>query len=193
MKRIVSLVVMLMCVLPSFAQTHMKFKGIDIDGSFTSFISKLKATGGYKDLRLDGELVGVEGSFAGYSNVTIMPVKTAKTSTVWKVAVFLDDSESWSTLKSQYRTLKENLSLKYGTPQSYEFFSDPYYEGDGYEIQALRKEKCTWVSFFEAEEGTVYVEITSTGYKGCVHIVYEDKANTAIKNAEKRTQVLNDL
>lgn len=48
-----------------------------------------------------------------------------------------------------YRSMKDVLSKKYGAPSSdYEFFKKPYYEGDGYEAQAIRVGKATFSCFW---------------------------------------------
>jgi hypothetical protein len=48
-----------------------------------------------------------------------------------------------------YRSMKDVLSKKYGKPSSdYEFFKKPYYDGDGYETQAIRVGKATFSSFW---------------------------------------------
>ena len=48
----------------------------------------------------------------------------------------------------------ELFTKKYGEPKDhFEFFSSPYYEGDGYELQALRKEKCNYISFWTLDKG----------------------------------------
>ena len=89
------------------------------------------------------------GSFAGFDNVTIAVLGTPQTNTAYKVAVFFEEKETFSSLETQYRSLLKSYSDKYGNPEkSYDFFIDPYYKGDGYELQALRNDKCRYISFF---------------------------------------------
>jgi len=48
-----------------------------------------------------------------------------------------------------YRSMKEVLTKKYGKPSSdYEFFKKPYYDGDGFEAQAIKLGKATFSSFW---------------------------------------------
>ncbi|MBR5927478.1 MAG: hypothetical protein IKZ79_03405 [Spirochaetia bacterium] len=48
---------------------------------------------------------------------------------------------------SKYRVIKEQVSSKYGKPQKEtELFLKPYYDGDGYEEQAVRVNKCIYYS-----------------------------------------------
>jgi hypothetical protein len=59
-----------------------------------------------------------------------------------------------------YRSMKDVLSKKYGTPDDeYEFFKSPYYDGDGYETQAIRKGKATFLCFWG---GALSLEIHET-------------------------------
>jgi hypothetical protein len=47
-----------------------------------------------------------------------------------------------------YGEMKKTLTTKYGEPTAYEYFTKPYYEGDGYEDQAIRLGKGKFVSFW---------------------------------------------
>jgi hypothetical protein len=51
--------------------------------------------------------------------------------------------------RETYVLLKETLTKKYGQPEiSYEYFNKPYYEGDGYEEQAIKLGKGRFVTFW---------------------------------------------
>lgn len=65
-----------------------------------------------------------------------------------------------------------------------------YYEGDGYELQALKNDKCTYSTYFKTEKGTLNVAITSSGN---LSLGYEDKINTEIQTEEKNNADLNDI
>lgn len=74
--------------------------------------------------------------------------------------------------RNVYRSMKETLVSKYGSPnECVESFVKPYYEGDGYEEQAIRHGKgyfiCTWGT---KATGVLGIEITerltvSIGYE----------------------------
>lgn len=71
---------------------------------------------------------------------------------------------------SIYRDLKKTLINKYGTPSNtYEYFKKPYYEGDGYEEQALRLGKARFSAFWNKD---MYIEITE---KLNIRITYESE------------------
>ena len=70
------------------------------------------------------------------------------------------------------------------------FFSKPYYEGDGYELQALRKEKCHYISFYKLPLGAAIVEISQFGH---IQIGYEDNINYELKKKEEESEALDDI
>lgn len=184
------IIVCLIAVISSFAQSsHLEFKNIPIDGKLSDFVSKLEKEGFvFKKYARDYVAV-MEGVFAG-NYATIYILATPESKIVWKVTAGYNEKESWNSLKSDYLEIRSLYTTKYGAPEHFEFFSKPYYEGDGYELQALRKEKCTYASFYSLPLGTVVVEITQF----CkVQVGYEDKSNYEIKKKEEEKAALNDI
>lgn len=152
MKRYLLLFALLL-PLVSYAQSenlfddgHLTFKGLSLSGSLDSFVASLVGQGYVlKESQSDGALL--KGSFASESGCTIVVMTTKKTHKVYGVGVSFEEKTSWSSLKSQYRDYKSMLYAKYGEPSKHlERFYNPYYEGDGYEMQALRMDKCTYTS-----------------------------------------------
>ena len=194
MRKIVNLMVCLCVSLWAFAQDvdsvkHLEFKGIPIDGSLNEFVSKLEAKGFTKTETM-GTIAQLKGEFAG-ENVNVYVVGSEKTKTVWKVAVFFPEKSSWRSLKRDYFDYKELFTKKYGKPKNdFEFFSDPYYEGDGYELQALRLDKCSYCSFYNTREGSIMLEIDSSK---CISVGYEDATNVKIKSREEEENVMDDI
>lgn len=198
MKKIILLVTMLTFLLVAHAQEvdsianyHMEFKGVPIDGTLSSFIQKLQSKG-FKKLQddIDDDIKIMEGNFAGEQS-TLYILASPKSKTVWKVLVQYPKENSWSSLKYKYKDIKNLYIKKYGEPKDhFEFFSKPYYEGDGYELQALKNDKCTYATYFKLKEGYISVAISSPG---CIEISYEDSLNNALKNKEKDSDILNDI
>ena len=183
----------ILCCLFSCAlyaqEKHLEFKGTPLNGSLTSFVQKMKLKG-YKTILTQDNAVVMEGEFIG-KNANIFILSTPKTKIVWKVGVNLEKEISWSSLKSEYRKIKESYIKKYGKPlHSFERFDEPYYEGDGYELQALKLEKCTYISYFETPEGMISVGMDSSG---SIAIMYEDGINVKIASKEKENAVMNEI
>lgn len=191
MKKILLFVGLCLSALLVFPQNqHLEFKGIPIDGNLSDFVSKMKEDGFTSQEYGKDNVAIMEGEFAG-KHATVFILATSITKTVWKIAVNYKEKESWHSLKSEYDEMKKMYIKKYGTPEEdFHFFMKPYYEGDGYELQALRKEKCHYVSFYKALYGTVTLEITKFGYVQCA---YEDGQNYRIKKEEEEAEVLNDI
>ena len=83
------------------------------------------------------------------------------------------------------------LSAKYGDPsRNVERFSNPYYEGDGYEFQALRIGKCTYTSIFNVSNGNVMLSMVKDG---SLILYYSDKEGDALNEREQRQKALSDL
>lgn len=114
-----------------------------------------------------------------------------KTKTVWKIAVFFPKETAWYSIKSAYNKYKDQYTTKYGNPsKSYNFFSNPYYEGDGYETSAIRNGKCHYASFWDIANGNIVVSISTYMQ---VEIEYEDKINSDINDKEKEGNIQGDI
>lgn len=169
-------------------ETHLTFKGVSIDGTIQDVISKLSKEG-FTEVSKGSEVAVMKGEFAN-RNCNLYIGATSKSKKVYTIMVAFDESNSWYSLKALYRELKESLKNKYNVkPNASEWFAEPYYEGDGYELQALRKDKCFYYSKFKVNKGEITVYIT---YKE-VRIQYTDKINDGIYESEKKTKVYDDL
>lgn len=189
MKRILLLTIALFSIGLAQAQEHMSFKGVPMDCDLTTFISKLNAIG-YTSTIVQDDSAALEGDFAGKSDCTILVLGTAQTKQVWKVAVIFPEKSSWYSLKNEYRNMIESYTAKYGKPETYEYFLDPYYEGDGYELQAVKYKKCIYSAYFTASTGSINVYIDDTC---CVMVTYEDGINVNLWKSEKENIIANDI
>ena len=183
---------MLMCAsITMFAEEHLKFKGVELNGPLQEFVNQMKAQGfSFKEEFSNGAIM--EGTFMGYSDCELFITITPNSKIVRSVRVYLpEEKDSWYSLKSVYTKSVDAFTNKYGKPTNqYSFFSKPYYEGDGYEMTGVKNDKCNYISFWEVEKGTMAVEIT----KFCqVCIGYEDKVNTDLMRQEKNQNTYNDI
>lgn len=190
MKAIKNLLLVLFCVFSSvvFSQEHIKFKGIPLNGNVNSFAQELVKIG-FKIVKSKGDIILMKGEFIN-KECEILVVGSTKTNIVWKVIAYLPKETSWYSIKNDYFEVKKQFQQKYGGGESYEYFSKPYYEGDGYEMQALGVDKCTYTTFFKTELGTIAVDISK--YER-ISIGYEDKINLEIKEAEDESVISNDI
>ncbi len=177
---------------------HLTFRDVPIDGSLRAFTSQIEAKGfTLVYTPSDNSGAAFTGKFIG-KEVTLLVITSPKTRTVWKVAVDFGDQRSWYSLKSDYRDLKNSLSVKYGIPTSYEYFRSPYEEGDGYEMTAIYAEKCVYVSYFDVKEndkvvGTIALSIEKHDTQGYVSLRYEDAVNASMASSEKNANIYDEL
>lgn len=173
------------------AQEHMMFMKTPIDGTITEFASKMKAKG-FVQIVESENFITMKGEFMD-EECNIHIVGTKKTNIVYMVSVVFDrDYTSWYSLKSDYNDIRDSYIDKYGKPtKDYHFFSSPYYEGDGYEMQAVELDKCRYMSCWQnIEDGLIMISINEEAQ---VEIRYEDKVNTKKKEIEKRAQINEDI
>lgn len=186
MKKIVVLIITVLSLsLAAFAQDeHFKFKGVEINGTVESFSSELENVG--FSLIAEGAL---EGTFAG-DDCTIYILSTKK-GLVYGVCAVRSKKNSWVTLKRDFLTIKEGYIKKYGEPSSdVHRFSNPYYEGDGYEMTAVRTNNVMYACSWNFDNG----KITEMIFKeGSVILYYTDKINDSIREAQEQQQFEDDL
>ncbi|MBR5249106.1 MAG: hypothetical protein IKV28_00770 [Bacteroidales bacterium] len=171
------------------AQEHMTFKGVSMERNVKSFVSQLKSKGLSIEYQQEEGTI-LTGEFAGRSECTIVVIPTKGNKKVWKVVALFPQKTSWYSLEQEYYTLKESYSEKYGNPESFEFFIEPYEEGDGNEMAAIAEDKCKYASFYTTPEGTIVLEICADQ---CVQVTYEDAINKAIHAKEKEASVSEDI
>lgn len=188
MNKFISAILLLTMAFIANAQNdHLTFKGIEIDGEVSEFVKKLEAKGYTTFVEIDKAAI-LTGEFAG-ENAKIF-VLGGKDEKVWKIAVHFEKKSTWNDLKLSYISYKEALTKKYGEGESYEFFKPPYYEGDGYELSALKLDKCTYLTYFRTKNGSIGVEIATDNY---VEITYEDKENVKLHKKKKEQMKYDDL
>lgn len=156
------------------------FDGVSISGDFNTALQKFKSKGYVAETFPEGAVL--KGKVAS-NDIEVYLFKTPKTHKVFKASVYLPKKNNWNDLKYQFNSYHNLFLEKYGkTTDRFQFFSNPYYEGDGYEMQAVENEKCTYSSYWSNLEGASYsVEITK--YRQ-VKITYENDELFRLKDKE---------
>lgn len=129
----------------------------------------------------------------GSEDADIYAIFTPTSHKLWKVSVFFltPANIDFYSVKSKYNVYKNALVKKYGEPSSdYAFFSDPYYEGDGYETSAIKLGKGTFSSFWMSTDGAISCEIDDDLD---IAIRYENDKYSKIDDNEKEVLKGNDL
>ena len=166
------------------SKIHMKFMGIEMNCAVDIAMLDLEKKGfEIIDIRKEGYIMS--GKFID-RNALVTLHATPKTNLLYRANVFFNEHTSWYSLKSEFLEVVKYYKAKYKSISSSRTFIDPYFEGDGYELQGVSMDKCFYYERFEAEGGKISIEISDMKR---VQIRYEDK-NNAKKN-EQETIAIN--
>lgn len=185
------LVACLMFAGSIFAQQHLSFKGVPINGTLKEYTDAMVKAGFYYELTQDGIAV-LKGDFAGYKNCIVGVYTLQNFDIVSGIVVLFPDNDTWSALIRDYEHLKEMLTEKYGrSTDSEERFTGYTGSSDDSKLYALRHGEYKWYTIFTTELGTIELSlIEGTEYNtGKVQLVYRDKINTE----KLRSAAMDDL
>lgn len=194
MRRIITTIALTFCYIISVAQIpdeHLKFKGVPIDGSLNTFISKMKSAG-FSYQGTEGSTAVLQGDFAGFKDCFIGVSTLDNLDVVSGICVLFPERDDWSTLEHDYFLLKDMLTEKYAKPtesvEEFEYHKNP--EDNATRFHLLKMDQCKYHTMFEIPNGTIYLYLTHQGYgKCCVGLLYWDKINS---NAV-RAKAMDDL
>ena len=186
-KRLTLFLVCLVFAGSLFAQQHLSFKGVPINGTLKSYTDAMVKAG----FRYKGTQDGVSlltGDFAGYKGCMVGVSTLKNLDVVSRIAVRFPDKDTWSAVLADYENLKAMRTEKYGTPSdSQERFTG--YVGDydnGLIMYALKDDEYVWYTTFTTELGDIELFIMAgTQYNtAMVCLAYYDKANSEkVRNA----------
>ncbi len=192
-KRLTLLLACLVFAGNLFAQQHLSFKGVPIDGTREYYTDTMIKSGFYYGGTTQGGIAFLGGDFAGYTDCLIAIYTLKNINLVRRVAVFFPDKNSWSAVLSDYEHLKAMLTEKYGTPSdSQEKFTG--YVGDmknSLIMSALKENKYVWYTTFTTELGDIKLSIMAGSKRdtAMVRLSYTDKANSE----KARNNAMDDL
>lgn len=113
------------------------------------------------------------------------------------VVLFTPDLES--QLIRMYRSISDDVRMKYGKGRDYETYDYPYEKGDGHELTAIRLGKAQFTTYWgiqsvEGTEGkepnTISLEIDPKGY---IALTYQDSERIAKAIAQQNSKKIDDL
>lgn len=186
MKRILLTLALSLIVVGAFAQEHLSFKGIPIEGSMSSFCQKLQSKGLTK-LGSDNNITLFVGDFTG-RQATIGVGATDDGKNVHSVVVIFDASDDWKNLVGTYDYYKDLYTRKYGKPTVNRENNPSRSDSNTMLMHELTQGTVTYASAWEVTGGTIELSIEkSDSYgKGMVLIKYRDALNI-------ETKIQNDL
>lgn len=187
-----NLIVILLLVIHSIFANSQSYNGIEVGKDLASTKAKVLSKG-FVQVKKDLKNCLVYQKYENGKKLEIYLIHTPYTKIVWKLAVFVDDATSWSRSKEKYFKYVSILTNKYGDPKtSVDEFESPYYEGDGYEIQALYLGKASIGSIFQDTNGN-YITIELGSFdKGKADIIIHYENDKASKLNDKEMEKVNN-
>ena len=167
--------------------SHLKFKGVPIDGTLKEFTTRMKRKG-FKSIGSDDGLEILQGDFAAFKECVIYVSTLDNKDLVSRISVAFPKEETWEYLYGDYKHLKELLTEKYGQPSSVtEKFQERYIDDDNDRMYAVKMDKCKYETRFKTENGEIVLWIEHESVVSCfVMLTYKDKVNgSIIKNVAK--------
>lgn len=185
MKKIIILLLVTLIVSCSFAQTqssaHLAFKGVPIDGTLNEYVSKMEQNG-FTLIQTKNGVAMLKGDFAAYKDCIIGVGTLKQKDLVSKITVIFPECDTWSLLSSNYYSLKEMLTEKYGEPsvcvEKFQTSIEP--EDDNSKMHEVMMNRCEHYTTYEAEKGSIQLSIAQSDMKCFIMLAYYDKINGEI-------------
>lgn len=183
MKRLFTFFAAAAVAVSVMAEGHMKFKGVEINGSKAQFVSQLERRGCMSGK--NGFAVEViEADFAGVA-MYVLPLTTSQTKTIYAVVASTTRIEDKAAVKAQYNSLKKLMDDKYGNGQEVAL-------EDGYYVNLIgdfERGNANEAIKYTAAEGSIvlYTHEATLGYN--VVVEYHDKANNALRQKEANEDI----
>lgn len=195
MKKIIALVLFVFTAMISLAQTqpsagssaHLTFKGVPIDGTLREYILKMQSNG-FTHVATENGIALMKGDFASYKNCMVGVSTLKQKDLVSNVTVIFPERDTWSSLLSNYTSLKELLTEKYGkATREVEKFDGMEPDDDNSRMHQVRFDRCKYFTTFETSKGSIELSIEHDDSKGCfVRLSYFDRINGDIVKAKAK-------
>jgi len=131
----------------------------------------------------------LEGDFAAFKGCIVGVSTLKQKDLVSIITVIFPERNTWSLLSSNYFSLKEMLTEKYGEPSDVveEFDTESYSKpkDDGDRMYQVSMDNCKYHSIYETEKGSIKLSIDHNSVLSCfVRLSYFDKINSEIIKAK---------
>lgn len=186
MRKILIIALMAITTLSS-AQEHLRFKGVEINGTFKAFVANLQKKGCQAGENIFGTFI-IKADFTG-AEMFVYPLVTSQSQTVYAVVAGTAMYKEEVSLMAQYNELKSLLTQKYGEGVE-TTIADGYYKNS---INDLERGNAHNAILFQTEKGKIYLYIHESGYQsieaGSVNVQYIDKINEELKMKESAMDI----
>lgn len=185
MKKVVVTAIIVFSTIISQAQVgadnsaHLLFKGVPIDGTLNEYVLMMEKNG-FSHITTEDGTAMLKGDFASFKNCIVGVATQKQKDLVSQITVVFPDCDTWSSLYSNYESLKELLTEKYGKPSNIveKFQSTSQLEDDQFKFFEVKFDKCKYHTTYETEKGKILLSIEHNGMSSCfVMLTYWDKIN----------------
>ena len=172
------------------SSSHLMFKGVPIDGQLTEFVDKMKAAG-FVLIRMENRTAMLKGDFAGYKDCVVEVSTLKDKDLVNNITVVFPGADNWPMLSSNYFSLKNMLTEKYGRPtENVEQFQTAVApKNDGEKFNTVLFEQIKFVAAYQSDKGRIELSMVYRQRKPNVILSYSDKINSEIV----RSKAMDDL
>lgn len=172
MKKLALTILTAILGISSYAQDHMTFKGIEINGTPTQMAKNLEKVGFSLIESNDYKSTKMEGKFAGFdATINIIPNNEGQAYAI--LAVYKEDLETWSQLQNRFSFLENILIEKYGEPT--------HTTKDAENLALIYLDRGEWESIWITEKGNIMLFISASNHRsGTVGLGYSDKINNEV-------------
>lgn len=179
MKKLILATLLLLMSGALYAQgTHLKFKGIPIDGNYNDFAQKLIE----KDfIQIESSKDGIVlmGNFMATPGVIVAIYPDPTSKNVSLVAAMLEANDNWPSIEGKYNDVVDTYKKKYGEPTEHvEEFTTEVHNDDFYRKKALKEDNCNYRSKWEVEGGSILITLSYFQSNYYVVCAYADEQNT---------------
>ena len=157
--------------------THLKFKGIPIDGEYQTFAKQLVQKG-FKQIESSPDGIILTGNFMATPEVMVVVYPDPTSKAVSAVTAFVEAGDNWSAIEGKYYDVVDIYTEKYGKPAEHvEAFTTAVHNNDILQKNALQSGQCNYKSLWEAEGGHIVISLLYFQYKYYVVCAYVDEQN----------------
>lgn len=165
--------------------THLKFKGVPIDGTLEMFMGRMKHSG-FEIEESDEGVAVLSGDFADFKECSVYVETLDRKDLVYRISVQFPSQDQWGLLYGDYKHLKNLLIEKYGKPSScvekFQGNSSRMPKDDYDKMHDVKFDRCEYETRFTVKNGEIVLWIQHAesilGEKCFVMLSYIDKENS---------------
>lgn len=140
----------------------IRIMGIDLVGSIDKLAKRFEEERGFvinPEASFEGIGITLSGRFTGLDNCELYLIAGSE-GIISTAVIYLPKQISWSAIKKQYLTYKQNYDQKYNLVSASTGFTGDYTEGDGREVEGVKADACNYQATYRIPGGTITLSIS---------------------------------